>query len=105
MTGGQMAPTTIPAWAPPPPPAARNVVRDGAPLDLTQMLADAKGSAFLARVSVATPKGHPQGQEGHQAGLPSAAGRPGLRLVEVLSPAPPTGKWDPVAAYEWTAKE
>ncbi|MCF8041522.1 MAG: 2-oxoglutarate oxidoreductase [Desulfarculaceae bacterium] len=105
MTGGQMAPTTLPGMGSTTTPGGRDVVRDGAPLDLTQMLAEAKGSVFLERVSVATPKGIRKAKKAIKKAFQVQLDGLGFALVEVLSPCPTNWKMDPVAAYEWTDKE
>ncbi|MBU1156039.1 MAG: 2-oxoglutarate oxidoreductase [Proteobacteria bacterium] len=105
MTGGQMAPTTLPGMGSTTTPGGRDVVRDGAPLDLTQMLATAKGSVFLERVSVATPKDIRKAKKAIKKAFQVQLDGLGFALVEVLSPCPTNWKMDPVAAYEWTDKE
>ena len=105
MTGGQMAPTTLPGMGSTTTPGGRDVVRDGAPLDLTQMLAEAKGSIFLERVSVATPKDIRKAKKAIKKAFQVQLDGLGFALVEVLSPCPTNWKMDPVAAYEWTDKE
>lgn len=105
MTGGQMAPTTLPGMGSTTTPGGRDVVRDGAPLDLTQMLAEAKGSIFLERVSVATPKEIRKAKKAIKKAFQVQMDGLGFALVEVLSPCPTNWKMDPVTAYEWTDKE
>jgi len=105
MTGGQMAPTTLPGMGSTTTPGGRDVVRDGSPLDLTQMLATAKGSVFLERVSVATPKEIRKAKKAIKKAFQVQLDGLGFALVEVLSPCPTNWKMAPVAAYEWTDKE
>ncbi|MBU4564625.1 MAG: 2-oxoglutarate oxidoreductase [Desulfarculus sp.] len=105
MTGGQMAPTTLPGMGSTTTPGGRDVVRDGSPLDLTQMLATAKGSVYLERVSVATPKGIRKAKKAIKKAFQVQLDGLGFALVEVLSPCPTNWKMDPVPAYEWTEKE
>ena len=105
MTGGQMAPTTIPGMGSTTTPGGRDVARDGAPLDLTQMLSTAKGSAYLARVTVATPKHVRQAKKAIKKAFQTQLDGLGFSLVEVLSPCPTNWKMSPVAAYEWTEQE
>ena len=105
MTGGQMAPTTLPGMGSTTTPGGRDVVRDGQPLDLTLMLGQAKGSVFLERVSVATPKHIRQAKKAIKKAFQVQLDGLGFSLVEVLSPCPTNWKMDPVAAYEWTDKE
>ncbi|MBU4605859.1 MAG: 2-oxoglutarate oxidoreductase, partial [Proteobacteria bacterium] len=98
-------PTTLPGMGSTTTPGGRDVVRDGAPLDLTQMLATAKGSVFLERVSVATPKDIRKAKKAIKKAFQVQLDGLGFALVEVLSPCPTNWKMDPVAAYEWTDKE
>ncbi|MBU1276579.1 MAG: 2-oxoglutarate oxidoreductase [Proteobacteria bacterium] len=105
MTGGQMAPTTLPGMGSTTTPGGRDVARDGAPLDLTKMMAEAKGSVYLERVSVATPKGIRKAKKAIKKAFQVQLDGLGFALVEVLSPCPTNWKMDPVAAYEWTDKE
>jgi 2-oxoglutarate ferredoxin oxidoreductase subunit beta len=105
MTGGQMAPTTLPGMSSTTTPGGRDVARDGAPLDLTQMLADAKGSVFLERVTVASPKAVRKAKKAIKKAFQVQLDGLGFSLVEVLSPCPTNWKMDPVAAYKWTEQE
>src|SRR5512139_1905811 len=56
MTGGQMAPTTILGQVTTTSPGGRIPLRDGYPLDLSQMLEVAAGSVYIERTSVSNPK-------------------------------------------------
>jgi len=55
MTGGQMAPTTILGQTTTTSPGGRKERRDGFPINLSEMLAVAKGSAYIERTAVNTP--------------------------------------------------
>ncbi len=57
MTGGQMAPTTVPGQETTTTPGGRLSIRDGYPLDLSGMLALAAGSVYIERTAVTSPKG------------------------------------------------
>jgi len=56
MTGGQMAPTTIPGQKTSTSPYGRNVATDGPPLRMAELLATLDAVAFSARVAVNDPK-------------------------------------------------
>ena len=56
MTGGQMAPTTLTGMNSTTTPGGRDTLRDGPPLDLSEMLAIAGGSVYIERTAVNTPK-------------------------------------------------
>src|SRR4030067_2460994 len=55
MTGGQMAPTTILGQNTTTSPGGRKENRDGFPINLSEMLAIARGSAYIERTSVNSP--------------------------------------------------
>ncbi len=101
MTGGQMAPTTLPGMGSTTTPGGRDVARDGAPLDLTQMLGLAKGSVYLERVSVATPKLIRQAKKAIKKAFQVQLDGLGFALVEVLSPCPTNWKMGEVQSCTW----
>ncbi len=101
MTGGQMAPTTILGQNTTTSPGGRKQRRDGFPVNLSEMLAIAKGSAYIERTAVNSPanilktkkaiaKAFRVQMEGH-----------GFSLIEVLSPCPTNWKMEPVDACKW----
>jgi 2-oxoglutarate ferredoxin oxidoreductase subunit beta len=55
MTGGQMAPTTILGQTTTTSPGGRRERRDGFPINLSEMVAVAKGSAYIERTAVNSP--------------------------------------------------
>ena len=82
MTGGQMAPTTLPGQVTTTSPLGRDVKRCGYPVPVSEMLATLEGSAFIERVSV------------HDVKHVSAKPRPRLKR---LSPS----KWKTGASRWW----
>ncbi|MFH1060489.1 MAG: thiamine pyrophosphate-dependent enzyme [Pseudomonadota bacterium] len=104
MTGGQMAPTTLVGMGSTTTPQGRNPDRDGTPLDLTQMLAVAKGSAYLERVAVNSPKNIKKAAAAIKKAFQVQLDGLGFALVEVLSMCPTNWKQSPVAALEWIDK-
>ncbi len=104
MTGGQMAPTTLAGMASTTTPSGRKPERDGAPLDLTQMLAVAKGSVYLERVAVNSPKNIMRAAKAIKKAFQVQLDGLGFALVEVLSMCPTNWKMSPVAAAEWIDK-
>jgi 2-oxoglutarate ferredoxin oxidoreductase subunit beta len=96
-----MAPTTILGQHTTTSPGGRKERRDGFPINLSEMLAVAKGSAYIERTAVNSPanilktkkaiaKAFRVQQEGY-----------GFSLVEVLSPCPTNWKMEPVEACKW----
>lgn len=57
MTGGQMAPTTLPGQVTTTSPYGRDVLKEGHPIRMAELLGMLDGTAFSARVAVDTPKG------------------------------------------------
>jgi len=88
MTGGQMAPTTLPGMVTTSSPYGRDVQTQGGPIHITEMLAMMPGVAYAVRRSMHSPaeirktkKAIRKAFEAQQRGL-------GLGLVEVLSSCP-----------------
>ena len=105
MTGGQMAPTTMLGQASTTTPGGRDVRRDGAPLDLTRMLAVAQGSVYLERVAVSSPKTIRRARKAiRKAFEVQLAGR-GFSLVEVLSACPTNWKMSAIDSFKWIDEE
>ncbi|MBU0513808.1 MAG: 2-oxoglutarate oxidoreductase [Proteobacteria bacterium] len=101
MTGGQMAPTTLTGMVSTTTPGGRDLARDGAPLDLTQMLAVAKGAAYLERTAVNTPKNIRRTKKAIKKAFQTQLDGRGFALVEILSPCPTNWKMSPVDAAKW----
>ncbi len=101
MTGGQMAPTTLEGMLSTTTPGGRNPDRDGSPLDLTQMLAVAKGSVYLERVAVNSPKNIRRAKKAIKKAFQVQLDGLGFALVEILSPCPTNWKLTPLAACEF----
>ncbi len=101
MTGGQMAPTTLPGQVTTTSPQGRNPATAGYPIRVPEMLAALNGPAYLSRVSVHNPgqvrKAAKSIKKAFQYQL---AGR-GFSLVEVLSTCPTNWKLSPVDALKW----
>ncbi|ADK85724.1 thiamine pyrophosphate protein domain protein TPP-binding protein [Desulfarculus baarsii DSM 2075] len=105
MTGGQMAPTTLPGMYSTTTPGGRDVARDGSPLNLTEMLAIAKGSVYLERVAVTSPAKVNKAKKAIKKAFQAQIDNLGFSLVEVLSPCPTNWKMQPVAACQWVEEE
>jgi len=101
MTGGQMAPTTLLGQKSTTTPGGRDWARDGAPLDLSQMLAIAKGSVYIERTSVNSPKNIMRTKKAITKAFKVQMEGLGFSLVEILSPCPTNWKMPPVDAAKW----
>ncbi|AHF07360.1 thiamine pyrophosphate-dependent enzyme [Desulfitobacterium metallireducens] len=104
MTGGQMAPTTLPRQEATTSPKGRDPLVQGYPIRMSEILATLDGPAFIARVSVHNPKEVAKAKKAiRQAFEVQIAGK-GFALVEVLSSCPTNWGFTPVEALKWLEK-
>jgi len=96
MTGGQMAPTTLVGQASTTTPGGRVALRDGYPLDLSQMLGVAAGAAYVERTSVTSPKHVKKTKKAIKKAFQIQLDDIGFSLVEILSPCPTNWKLSPI---------
>jgi 2-oxoglutarate ferredoxin oxidoreductase subunit beta len=105
MTGGQMAPTTLLGQTTTTTPGGRVALRDGYPLDLSQMLAVAAGSVYIERTSVTSPKNVIRTKKALKKAFQVQLDDLGFSLVEILSPCPTNWKLSPAEACKWVEEE
>lgn len=105
MTGGQMAPTTMLGQTTTTTPRGRVALRDGYPLDLSQMLAVAAGSVYIERTSVTSPKNVIKTKKAIKKAFQVQMDDLGFSLVEILSPCPTNWKLSPVDACKRVDEE
>jgi 2-oxoglutarate ferredoxin oxidoreductase subunit beta len=101
MTGGQMAPTTVLGQNTTTSPGGRTGKRDGYPINLSEMLALAKGSAYIERTALTSPTNILKTKKAIAKAFRVQLEGHGFSLVEVLSPCPTNWKMNPVEAWKW----
>ncbi len=101
MTGGQMAPTTILGQKTTTSSGGRQESRHGFPINLSEMLAVAKGSAYIERTAVNSPANILKTKKAIAKAFQVQLKGLGFSLVEVLSPCPTNWKMNPVDAWKW----
>jgi 2-oxoglutarate ferredoxin oxidoreductase subunit beta len=101
MTGGQMAPTTVLGQNTTTSPGGREEKRDGFPINLSEMLAIAKGSAYIERTAVSSPAHILKTKKAIEKAFNVQLQGYGFSLVEVLSPCPTNWKMSPIEACRW----
>jgi 2-oxoglutarate ferredoxin oxidoreductase subunit beta len=101
MTGGQMAPTTLLGQNSSTTPGGRDSLRDGSPIDLSEILALTKGSVYIERTSVSSPKNIRKTKKAIKKAFKIQMAGLGFSLVEVLSPCPTNWKLSPVDSCKW----
>jgi 2-oxoglutarate/2-oxoacid ferredoxin oxidoreductase subunit beta len=105
MTGGQMAPTTVPGQVTTTTPGGRAPLRDGNPLDLSQMLAVAPGSYYIERTTVSNPKGIMKTKKAIKKAFTVQLEDKGFSMVEILSACPTNWKMSPADAVRWVDEQ
>lgn len=101
MTGGQMAPTTVLGQTTTTSPGGRREQRDGYPINLSEMLAIARGTAYIERTALNSPSNIQKTKKAIAKAFRVQMERKGFSLVEVLSPCPTNWKMNPVEAWKW----
>ncbi len=104
-SGGQMAPTTPPGTVTATTPRGREGATHGAPLDLSAALAQTAGSAYVARVALASPELIAQAKAALAKAFAVQIQGQGFSLVEVLAPCPEHLHLEPLEALAWSAGE
>jgi len=105
MTGGQMAPTTLLGQTTTTTPGGRIALRDGYPLDLSQMLAVGRGSVYIERTAVTSAKNIIKTKKAIKKAFQVQMNDLGFALVEILSQCPVNWKLSPVEACRWVEEE
>ncbi|MGL1932634.1 MAG: 2-oxoacid:acceptor oxidoreductase family protein [Desulfotalea sp.] len=102
MTGGQMAPTTLPGQKTVTSPAGRDVVTDGYPLKVCEVFNQLEAPVFIERVSVADTKRIMKARKAIRKAIEVQKNGQGYAFVEILSPCPTNMKMSAVQSAEFT---
>jgi len=101
MTGGQMAPTSVLGQSTTTSPGGRQGTRDGFPINLSEMLAIAKGSAYIERTAINSPASILKTKKAITKAFQVQLKGLGFSLVEVLSPCPTNWKMTSLESWKW----
>jgi 2-oxoglutarate/2-oxoacid ferredoxin oxidoreductase subunit beta len=101
MTGGQMAPTTLPGMKSTTSPYGRDVVTMGNPLKITDIVATLAGTYYVTRQSVHKPANVRKTKRALIKALQYQKLNKGLCFVEVVSNCPSNWKMTPVQSNQW----
>ena len=99
-----MAPTTLIGQNSTTTPGGRDSSRDGASLDLSQVIAITGGSAYIERTALYSPKSIRQTKKAVTKAFKIQMEGLGFSLVEVLSPCPTNWKMSPLESWQWIDK-
>ena len=101
MTGGQMAPTTLPGQVTQTSPYGRDTTTQGHPLRVSEMLATTSGAAYIERVTIDTVPHIRQAKKAIKKAFETQLAGKGFSLVEVVSTCPTNWGLSPVESMNW----
>ncbi len=101
MTGGQMAPTSLPGQVTQTSPYGRDVKLCGYPVKICEMLSALEGPEYLERVAVNNVRNVKNAKKAIKKAFQNQIDGKGFSLVEVLSSCPTNWGMTPQKALEW----
>ena len=101
MTGGQMAPTTLPGMKTTSSPNGRDVETQGYPIKVAEMLSTLEGVGYCVRRSLHDPKNIRLAKKAIRMAFETQARGLGFSLVELLSTCPTNWGMTPVASLKF----
>lgn len=101
MTGGQMAPTSLPGQVTQTSPYGRDVKLCGYPVKICEMLSALEGPEYLERVAVNNVRNVRNAKKAIKKAFQNQIDGKGFSLVEVLSSCPTNWGMTPQKALEW----
>ena len=101
MTGGQMAPTSLPGQVTQTSPYGRDVNLCGYPVKICEMLSELEGPEYLARVAVNNVRNVRAAKAAIKKAFQNQVEKKGFSLVEVISSCPTNWGMTPEKALEW----
>lgn len=101
MTGGQMAPTSLPGQITQTSPYGRDVETVGYPIRVSELLASLDGPEYIERVAVNNVKNVKNAKRAVKKAFENQINKKGFSLVEVISSCPTNWGLTPQKALEW----
>jgi 2-oxoglutarate ferredoxin oxidoreductase subunit beta len=101
MTGGQMAPTTLPGMKSTTSPFGRDVSVMGNPLKITDLVAQLPGTYYVTRCAVNSPVNVRKAKAAIKKSFEYQKEKKGTCFVEIVSNCPSNWKMTPVQANKW----
>jgi 2-oxoglutarate ferredoxin oxidoreductase subunit beta len=105
MTGGQMAPTTLPGMKTTSSPKGRDVEAAGYPIRASEMLATLDGAGYIARCSLHNPKNIRIAKKAIRQAFETQVRGLGFSMVELLSTCPTNWRLTPFEATKWVEEK
>lgn len=101
MTGGQMAPTTLPGQVTQTTPYGRDVTKAGYPVRVCEMLSTLRGVAYAERVTVIDVPSVKNTKKAIKKAFQTQIDQKGFSIVEILSTCPTNWGLSPVESLTW----
>lgn len=101
MTGGQMAPTTLPNQVTQTSPYGRDINVAGYPIRMCEMLSTLSGVAYAERVTVINPQTVRNAKKAIKKAFTVQKEGKGFSIIEVLSTCPTNWGMSPVESLDW----
>ena len=101
MTGGQMAPTSLPGQVTQTSPYGRDTNHCGFPIKVCEMLSELDGPEYLERVTVSNVKNIVKAKKAIKKAFQNQIDGKGFSLVEVVSTCPTNWGMTPQNALKW----
>lgn len=101
MTGGQMAPTTLPGMKSSTSPFGRDEAEMGHPLRMTELVAQLPGTYFVTRQAVHKPSHVRKAKKAIRKAIENSQKHPGVNFIEIVSNCNSGWKMRPNDANNW----
>ncbi|MBO5842027.1 MAG: 2-oxoglutarate oxidoreductase, partial [Clostridia bacterium] len=101
MTGGQMAPTSLPGQITQTSPYGRDTAHCGFPVRVSEMLSQLEGPQYIERVAVTSVAGIRKAKKAILKAFQNQVEGKGFSLVEVISTCPTNWGMTPTKAMQW----
>ena len=101
MTGGQMAPTTLPGQVTKSSPMGRDVDMTGAPIKVAELLSNMAGSVYVVRRSLHNVREINRAKKAIKIAFQAQLAGLGFSMVELLSSCPTNWGMTPPEALDW----
>ena len=101
MTGGQMAPTSLPGQVTQTSPYGRDTTTVGFPVKVCELLSTLDGAGYIERVAVNNVKNVKAAKKAIEKAFRNQVEGKGFSLIEVLSTCPTNWGLNPVEAMKW----
>ena len=105
MTGGQMAPTSLPGQVTQTSPYGRDVATAGFPIKVCELLSALDGPAYIERVAVNNVKNVNQARKAIKKAFQNQMEGKGFSLIEVVSSCPTNWGMTPSKALQWVEEK